>query len=268
MQITMKKFFLIVVMLVGIQNQSVASIMCSTITRTDSTYTDPSLAIWTITMTYPLCMCVGDVATIDISFSVSNTTIQGYALTNFAPLGTGSTAGLQTVPGSGTGPNPALPGSAYFPISVSPCVTSGGQGNFNIPEGVTVIGGTSFSYALTFQVEATAAGVQSWYVDYTAFNKGSISPCQPLFANMGVPSPITINVTPRATTPNGVEPLTCQNAVLEATLPLPGGTIGLYTYAVDSADAIGGTVVLTNPSATGGSTGAGAILSRITIGGN
>ncbi len=264
MEITMKKFFLIIAVLIGVplvSNAGTCAISsCSTTTCT-TTVEFVGYQPATLTLMYPNCVCVGDVFTILGTFTFSTTFLTDVGSISFEdiapnPGAAGSTApGLTTLsPTSPTALSPNLTGAYYVAADgVEHCANTSGQGVVFIPSGLMVPAAT-FSYS--FQVEATAAGFQTWYPSLT--QSGEIS-CERIFE-------INILVTPRATTPNGTEPLTCQNSVLEATLPTPGGTIGLYTYVVDSADATGGTVALTNPSATGGSPGAGQFIFTPTSG--
>lgn len=197
----------------------------------------------TATLSYPSCVCVGDIFTIVGTLEVtSGYGGLGIALYDFAPnaLVAGSTCpGLLTLAGQQTGPFPVIPGVDYIAADLTENCTfipSSGQGHFKVPPGPNELI-PNIVYTYSFNVLATISGVQFWTPRVNT-PAGALG-CDLLYE-------VTILVTPRAVLSNTAVATGCENnSGITGTLPPPvTGTVGPFFYDVGSPT--GGTVTLTD----------------------
>ncbi len=192
-----------------------------------------------VVIQYPQCVCVGDIfqIQIQITFGSGYSNLANYEFQNLAPALVGA-PGLTFVPGSQTGPFPVIlvciPSSTcYMPDNGITYCSGTGMGQFVVPSGTPAPVAENIPYTLTYELEATGTGVQTWTPVFSVDDLG----CE----SMGA---ISISVTERATVIDGHYGPICEGSTLDSVLPAPGNTTGSFFFAVGSPT--GGTVTLIN----------------------
>ncbi len=234
---------------VGVQQKTFSAVTTCTVNCNTCTLSN-TFGAATYTLSYPSCVCVGDTFTVILTITVTQSYGDGGIIVqDFAP---NPTVAGTTCPGLSlclnppfctifeqTGPNPPITGGTYLAADgMQHCGSTGGgggpassgQGQLTIPAGTGVIlPGVPYTY--TYNVLATAAGLQTWLPTGV-----SIGLCDVLF------QPVIL-VNNRAIVTNGTGATACEGTTVNSFIA--GGVLGTTgPYYYSMGNATGGIVMV------------------------